>query len=139
MRFLVSYFPANSVRVMALRGCGFQVGNQVYIGPRLLLSTMNSDNSCRLIIGDRVSIGPGVTLVLSSDANHSRLTALFPPVRGSITLNQDAWIGTGVIILPNVEIGECAAIAAGAVVNRDIPGYTLAGGIPAKEIRKLSI
>jgi len=130
-------FPLNRIRVNALRACGFSIGKEVYIGPGLMLSTMNSDNSCELRIHDRVSIGPRVTLVLASHCNHSRLGSAFPPVKGSITIEEDAWIGAGVIILPNVTIGMMTAIAAGSVVNRSIGSDLLAGGTPAKIIRNL--
>ena len=73
MRFLVTYFPANGIRVWALRQCGFSVGQEVYIASGMMLSTMNSDNSCQLVIEDRVSIGPRVTLVLAADPNNSKL------------------------------------------------------------------
>jgi len=130
-------FPLNRIRVNALRACGFSIGKKVYIGPGLMLSTMNSDNSCRLRIEDRVSIGPRVTLVLASHCNYSRLESVFPPVMGSITIEEDTWIGAGVIILPNVTIGKMSAIAAGAVVNCSIGSDLLAGGTPAKTIRNL--
>lgn len=135
MRFILASFPSNAVRLWALRQCGFQVGKDVYLAPGLCLSTMNSENSCHLIIEDRVSIGPRVTLLLAADPNHSRLIKIFPPVRGKITIKKDAWIGAGVIILPDVTIGECAAIAAGAVVTASADAYTLSGGVPAKVIR----
>lgn len=139
LRWMVSTFPLNAVRVSALRSCGFKVGEEVYIGPGLILSTMNSDDSCMLTLGDRVSIGPGVTLVLASDANHSRLSKIFPEVRGSITLKDDVWLGAGVIILPNVTIGKCSAAAAGAVVTENVDEFSLVGGVPAKVIRNLKL
>lgn len=138
MRWIAQHFPYNGVRVSALRACGFSIGKDVYIAPGLVLSTMNSDNSCMLIIEDRVSIGPGVILIMSSHCNHSRLAAIFPPVNGNITLKQDVWLGAGVIVLPNVTIGECTAVAAGAVVTRSLDSKLIAGGIPAKTIRKLA-
>jgi acetyltransferase-like isoleucine patch superfamily enzyme len=137
MRFFVAHFPANAVRIWALRQCGFHVGEEVYIAGGLSLSMMNSENSCDLIIEDRVSIGPRVTLIMASDPNHSRLIKIFPPIRGSITIGKDAWLGAGVIILPNVVIGECAAIAAGAVVTGNIEPNTLSGGVPSKLIKHL--
>lgn len=138
MRFLVGYFPANRIRVMALRQCGFQVGKEVYIGPGLVLSMMNSDNSCELEIGDRVSIGPRVSLIMSSDANNSTLNDIYPPIRGKISIDQDAWIGGGVIVLPNVHIGKRAILAAGAVVNQSVEDKTMVGGVPAKVIKRHS-
>ncbi len=138
MRFLVGYFPSNRIRTMALRQCGFKVGKDVYVGPGLVISMMNSDDSCELEIGDRVSIGPRVSLILSSDPNNSTLNVLFPPIRGKICIANDAWIGAGVIILPNVNIGSRAVLAAGAVVNSSVEENTIVGGVPAKVIKKHS-
>lgn len=53
---------------------------------------------------------------------------------GPVKIGDRAWIGPNVIILHDVEIGEGAVIAAGAVVTKDVPAYTLVGGIPAKRI-----
>jgi acetyltransferase-like isoleucine patch superfamily enzyme len=98
---------------------------------------MNSDNSCQLVIEDRVSIGPRVTLVLAADPNNSKLIEQFPPVRGSITIRNDAWLGAGVIILPNVTIAEFSVVAAGAVVNKNTDPYTVVGGVPAVKIKDI--
>lgn len=54
-----------------------------------------------------------------------------PPVIGN-----DVWIGSQAIILQGVKIGDGAIIAAGAVVNKDVPPYTIVGGVPAKFIKK---
>lgn len=137
MRWTAQHAPGNHIRITALRACGFKIGNDVYIAPGLVLSMMNSDNSCMLVIEDRVSIGPGVTLILSSHCNHSRLGSIFPAVNGTITLKQDCWLGAGVIVLPDVIIGESTAVAAGAVVARNLEPRILAGGVPAKTIRIL--
>jgi acetyltransferase-like isoleucine patch superfamily enzyme len=137
LRWIASSFPSNSVRVAAIRGMGFSVGKDVYVGPGLILSTMNSDNSCHLLIGDRVSIGPGVCLILASDPNNSKLAHVFTPVRGNIRLEADCWLGARCILLPNVSIGEAAVIAAGAVVTESVDAYTVVGGVPAKTLRKI--
>lgn len=53
-----------------------------------------------------------------------------------LTIGNDVWIGENVIITPNCKkIGNGAVIAAGAVVTRDVPVYTVVGGVPAKFIR----
>jgi acetyltransferase-like isoleucine patch superfamily enzyme len=57
-------------------------------------------------------------------------------VENKITIGNDVWIGHGVIVVGNVNIGNGAILAAGSVVTKDVPAYTIVGGIPAKEIRK---
>lgn len=137
LRRIVSSFPHQNIRCRALRSMGFEIGKDVYIAEELGLATMNTDNSCHLIIRDRVSIGPRVMLVLASDPNHSKLLRLFPAERGTITIEEDVWIGANVTVLPNVTIGKCSVIASGAVVTRDVPPFTVAGGVPAVKIKDL--
>ena len=57
------------------------------------------------------------------------------PIR-PITIGNDVWIGTRVIILPGVAIGDQAVIAAGSVVTKDVPAKAIVGGVPAKFIRE---
>ena len=58
-----------------------------------------------------------------------------PTSNGDIVIGSDVWIGTDVMIMSGVTIGHGAVIAARSVVTRDIPPYSLAGGVPAKVIR----
>jgi acetyltransferase-like isoleucine patch superfamily enzyme len=127
-------FPLNRIRVCGLRLCGFTVGRDVYVGPGLTIASLVSEKGCNLFIGDRVAIGPGVILVLSSDANWSRLNKVIIPVRGQIHLENDCWLGAGVIVLPDMTIGECSVAGAGSVVTSNIPPFKIYAGVPAKEI-----
>ena len=52
-----------------------------------------------------------------------------------VTIGNDVWIGANVIILPGVNVGDGAVLAAGAVVCKDVPPYAIVGGVPAKVIR----
>lgn len=56
--------------------------------------------------------------------------------RTRIRIGNDVWIGSRVTILRGVQIGDGAVIAAGAVVTKDVPPYTIAGGVPARPIRR---
>lgn len=52
-----------------------------------------------------------------------------------VIVNEDVWIGCNVTLLSGVNVGRGAIVAAGAVVNKDIPPYAIAGGVPAKVIK----
>lgn len=88
-----------------------------------------------ITIEDRVFIAPKVSLLseghpLSPADRHSLKVA---PVH----IKRNAWIGANATVLPGVTIGENAIIAAGAVVSRDVPDNTVAGGIPAKFLKTI--
>ena len=56
--------------------------------------------------------------------------------KGDIVIGNDVWIGYEAVILAGVTIGDGAVIGARAVVTKDIPPYTIVGGVPAKPVRK---
>lgn len=136
-KLLTKSFPYNKIRIWGLKLCGFSVGEKVYIGEDLLVASPLSEKSCNLIIGNRVAIAPRVTIILSSDANWSRITEQIPPVKSNIILEDDCWIGAGVIILPGITIGKMSIVGAGAVVTKDVSPYSIVAGVPAKEIKNL--
>ncbi|HWC11031.1 MAG TPA: acyltransferase [Acidimicrobiales bacterium] len=80
------------------------------------------------LVGDRVFVGP--CAVLTNDRYPLRRRQHYRP-EGPI-LEDDASIGANVTVLPGVRIGEGAMVAAGAVVTRDVPAWTLAVGCPAR-------
>ncbi len=112
-------------------------------------------NKDRLIIGRFCSIACGTKFLFNS-ANHSLLSlSTYPfPIfyeewgldikdvasawdnRGNITIGNDVWIGYGAIILSGVTIGDGAIVGAHSLVTKDIPPFTIAGGVPARPIRK---
>lgn len=136
-KFLSRFFPLNNVRVWGLRLCGFKIGKNVYIGSDLIIASILGSKDCMLEIGDRVAIGPRVTIVLSSDANWSRLSDVITPIKGKVIIKNDSWIGAGAILLPNITIQEMSIIGAGSVVTKDVPDYVIVAGIPAKIINKV--
>ena len=136
-KLLAQFFPLNKVRVLGLKLCGFDIGEQVYIGQELIVASVLSDKSCHLIIGDRVAVGPRVTILLSSDANWSKLMEKIKPIRSTVVLEDDCWIGAGAIIMPNISVGQSAIIGSGAVVVKNVEPLTVVAGNPAKVIRRM--
>ena len=131
------FIPILKLRIVLLRSVGYKIGKDVYIPADLIVSD-HKKNRDNVIIGDRVSIGPSVLLVTDSSPNNSRLIKMFPLVSGHIIIKNDVWLGAGVIILPNVTIGECSVVGSGAVVTKDIPSYSVAAGMPAKVIKNIN-
>ena len=121
-----------------LRMCGFSIGKDVYIAEGLIIVEELSDQG-HIIIKDRASFAPNVILVTSSHPNESRIREFVPTPRGKVVIEEDAWLGAGAIILPNVTVGKGAVVAAGAVVNKDVEPFTIVGGIPAKKLADVDI
>lgn len=59
----------------------------------------------------------------------------FSMLRKPITIGNDVWIGTDVVLKDGITIGDGAVVAQGALVTRDVPPYTVVGGVPAKVIK----
>lgn len=59
-------------------------------------------------------------------------------VSNEINIGNNVWCGFNVTILKRVHIGDGAVIVAGAVVNRDVPAHTVAGGVPAKVLKEIN-
>jgi acetyltransferase-like isoleucine patch superfamily enzyme len=110
------------------------IGNDVYF-----------QHSCHISVHEEVTIGDhsifaeGVSI---HDENHV-VTAGSDPImkRGfttkPISIGRNVWVGAKVTILGGVHIGDNAVIGANAVVTRDVPAYTIVGGIPARMIREI--
>lgn len=70
------------------------------------------------------------------DAQAERDNGFFAERRADrVIIGNDVWIGHGVIVLPGLKVGDGAVLAAGAVVTKEVPPYTIVGGVPAKVIR----
>jgi acetyltransferase-like isoleucine patch superfamily enzyme len=130
-----AFFPQWRVRL--LRWCDVRIGTDVYIADGLMIVEELGGQE-QITIGDRVSIAPRVTLVTSSHPNASRIRPFAPVASGPITIEDDAWIGAGAVILPGVRVGRGAVVGALSVVGHDVLPLQVVAGIPARAIRSLT-
>jgi len=112
-------------------GSGIRVGNRAQIGD-------NSRIDHSVDIGDDVLMGPDVVIMTGG---HAYLDPNMPinkqgaVPRKACKIGRDVWIGTRVIILPGVQIGEGAVIGASSVVTKNIPAFSVAVGNPARVVK----
>ena len=87
------------------------------------------------MIGDGALIGHNVVLATINHAfvpSENRRNYYAP-----IKIGNNVWIGSNATVLPGVTIDEWSVVAAGAVVSKDVPPYTVVGGVPAKVLKKI--
>jgi acetyltransferase-like isoleucine patch superfamily enzyme len=108
------------------------IGNNCHIGKNCFFDLRD-----KVIIGDNVVISMKCTFLTHIDLSRSLLSNRFPAEQHSVVLGRDTYVGANTTILMGAGTGECVFIAAGSLLNSRIEPYVLAGGIPAKIIRKL--
>lgn len=109
-----------------------EIGDNVWINRGCKLFASHAIKDMKISIGNHVAIGPECVFF---GAGHDPSDIDLPDTAGNIIIGDHVWIGGRSVILQNVTIGEGAVIAAGSVVTRDVPPYTIVGGIPAKKIK----
>lgn len=144
--FFVGYIPLRCLRTVCLRIMGIKLGKSCHlylrtryracksikigdysvVGPEVLLDGRNG-----LTIGKSVVIAYRTTIFTE---HHDYNSPTFDCVGKPVTIDDYAWICSNTIILPGVNIGEGAVVAAGAIVTHDVEPYSVVAGIPAKKI-----
>jgi acetyltransferase-like isoleucine patch superfamily enzyme len=114
-----------SLRVSLHRARGVSIGRNVWISYNVVLETAYPQ---LITIDDSAFIGIGVIVI-----------AHFKELRSGVRIGKQAFIGPGVIILPNVQIGEGAVVTAGSVVTSSVPPMTVVQGNPAVPIAKCGV
>ncbi|MEA2070413.1 MAG: acyltransferase [Asgard group archaeon] len=135
LRIIAWLAPVYQFRASVVRKCGVKVGKNVYIGNMVYF---DGEYPHLITLEDHVSIAPGVQILAHSGGSpfHQK-TKIFKQPPKPIIIKQGAWIGSGAIILPGVTIGVGSIVAAGAVVSKDIPDFSVAAGNPARVVSKL--
>jgi acetyltransferase-like isoleucine patch superfamily enzyme len=131
LQILAYLAPGEStLRVWLHRLRGVQIGSDLHIGMATLIETSFPE---WVFIGNHVTIGMRTTII-------AHMLGL-PPRQGgksekyvSVRIEDEAFVGPGVVILPNVTIGRGSVVTAGSVVTRSVPAMTMVQGNPAKPI-----
>jgi acetyltransferase-like isoleucine patch superfamily enzyme len=112
---------AETLRVVLHQARGVHIGKKVWIGYDVILET---SRPYLITIEDGASLGMRVTVI-----------AHFRESQG-VRIEQDAFVGPGVIILPNVVVGRGAVVTAGSVVTQSVPPMTVVQGNPAVPVAR---
>jgi acetyltransferase-like isoleucine patch superfamily enzyme len=143
----------------ALRRWGAKIGEETLIYPGITIHAAQADftnlsigsnvrivRDCLLDLTEKIHIEDEAIISLRcSLLTHQNIfrsplaQAGYPPAAAPITIKRGAVLSANVTVLMGVTIGECAMVAAGAVVTSDVPDWTLVGGIPAKPIKQLKV
>ncbi|HET7002274.1 MAG TPA: acyltransferase [Puia sp.] len=113
-------------------GVGLIIGDDVGISQNCFIQVRG-----RVTIGSHVMFGPNVSIFSENHGFTSLDMPMIsqPTIRGEVIIEDDVWLGTRSVILSGVRIGKGSIIAAGALVNRDIPPYSIVAGVPGKVIK----
>lgn len=145
---IINKIPSHTIRLWFYRKLmRFQIGKDAVIGLGCIFDTTDNlkigeksviNARCRLDSRGGIEIGENVsiscdTIILTADHDpNNYMESRNKPVK----IEPNVFVGTRAMILPGVSIGTQTVIAAGSVVAKDIPAHTIAGGVPARLIKK---
>ncbi|HYC57233.1 MAG TPA: acyltransferase [Candidatus Binatia bacterium] len=142
----ISYLPSHLVRNALIRALGMRLGTgstlyggfelrspwKIRIGDDTVIGHRASlDGRRGLRIGDHVNFS---SEVMVWTLQHDYRDPMFAVTGAPVVVEDYAWLGPRVIVLPGVTIGKGAVIAAGAVVTGDVAPYAVMAGVPARQI-----
>jgi acetyltransferase-like isoleucine patch superfamily enzyme len=134
-QFMSKIVPYSGIRVKLQRWRGVKIGKNVHIGTDVTIDGVYPNF---VTIEDGVSLA-GQNYILTHNKPLEYHKNISPAYLAPVFIRKNAWLAIGVTILPGVTVGEGAIVAAGSIVNKDIPPNVLAGGIPAKVLKEFEM
>jgi len=124
----ITFYPG--IRISPSRN--ISLGNNVDLAWGVLITTGGG-----VTIGDRTLVGYGTKILSANHVIPKSPQKIYEAghVYKKIEIHNDVWIGANCVILAGVSIGEGAVVAAGSVVTKDVPAFSMVGGVPAKVIK----
>lgn len=148
--FVISLFPSSRIRKFYYRLCGARIGKRVVFhfktemrSPAKLTvgdGTIIGDNAILdarsgLTMGKNVNLSSNVSIYTLQHNHRSPVFSCdFSGRKMNVNIGDRAWLGSNVVVLPGVTIGEGAVICAGSVVTKDVAEFDVVAGIPAKKV-----
>ena len=151
MLFQVSVFPSCHLRKKIYQLLGAQIDSNVVVhfkteirGVRKLIlgkGTIIGDNAILdarngLIMGHNVNLSSNVSIYTEQHDHRDPKFGCSQTENKTVRIGDRAWIGSNVIILPGVQVGEGAVCCAGCVVTKDVEPFTVVAGVPAKKVNE---
>jgi len=158
-QMLVSCLPQNSfcrVRTLLYRMAGLRIGKGTVLFGRLTLNSNGSiprmlsigtesrinspfyaELNAPITIGNHVAIGHHVVFITTDHDTSDPVDRSGKAKFSEIVVEDGAWIGACVTILPGVTIGRASVVSAGSVVSQSVPANKLVGGVPARPVKTL--
>jgi acetyltransferase-like isoleucine patch superfamily enzyme len=140
-------FIRGELLVFADRG-QINIGEWCYVGEGTRIwSAKSISMGNRVLVSHSVNIFDNLTHPIQAEARHEQVRQILgrghpselPLGEQPVTIHDDAWIGAGAIVLRGVTLGQGAIVAAGAVVTKDVPPFSIVAGNPAVVVRELSL
>lgn len=113
---------------------GLVVGDESFLGDECLLDLAEG-----IVLGDQVTLAERVLILTHTNVGYKDhpLQRHFPPSASPVRIESGSFVGANATLLPGITVGAGSFVAAGAVVNADVPPRTLVAGVPARAVRAL--
>jgi len=134
LQLIALYIPgAKTLRVWLHRMRGVKMGKHIFIGTGAIIETGFPE---LVTLGNNVEIGIRSVIIAHFKYYPKKEK---PKKKPFVKIEDDVYIGPGVIILPNVTVGQGSVVTAGSIVYNSVPPHTMVQGNPAKPIAKCTV